>query len=84
MTASCVLCTQRCKAVARGVAVLSSLQLPEVGGQGPSGLPVPLWLAEISLPFNWHPVFPPGPWLAPSAPPCLQSTARPSAVPHSL
>lgn len=84
MTVSCVLCTQRCKAVARGLAMLSSLLLPEVGGQGPSGLPVPLWLAETSLPFNWHPVFPPGLWLAPSPPPCLQFTARPSAVPHSL
>lgn len=58
MRAICVLCTQRCKAVARGLAMLSSLQLPELGGQDPAGLPVPLWLAEISLSFNWHPVFP--------------------------
>lgn len=30
------------------------------GAQDPPGLPVPLWLAEISLPFNWHPISPPG------------------------
>lgn len=58
MTGICVLCSQRCKAVARGLAMLSSLQLPELGD--PAGLPVPLWLAEISVPFNWHPVFPRG------------------------
>lgn len=60
MRVICVLCTQRCKAVAHGLALLSSLQLPELGGQDPAELPVPLWLAEISLPFNWHPVLPRG------------------------
>lgn len=80
------LCTRRWKAVARGLAMLSSLQLPEVGDQDPWGLPAPLRLAEISLPFNWHPVSPGGRgWLPPRfIPRCLQSSARPSAVPHRL